>query len=106
MNSPLILSLDLHGVMDLLTERKILSVLLECGSELNGAFLAEGLVDKVALFYSRTELGQGAVPFAAGLSTPFVLEQNMRKMTRTTFGADVRVSGYLRDPWCEIAIRL
>lgn len=99
-------SLDLHGVMDLLTERKILSVLLECGSELNGAFLAEGLVDKVALFYSRTELGQGAVPFAAGLSTPFVLEQNMRKMTRTTFGADVRVSGYLRDPWCEIAIRL
>jgi diaminohydroxyphosphoribosylaminopyrimidine deaminase/5-amino-6-(5-phosphoribosylamino)uracil reductase len=92
--------------VDVLGERKILSVLLECGSELNGAFLAEGLVEKVALFYSTTELGRGAVPFAAGLGSPFVLEQEMRQMTRTTFGADVRVSGYLRDPWGEIAIRL
>jgi diaminohydroxyphosphoribosylaminopyrimidine deaminase/5-amino-6-(5-phosphoribosylamino)uracil reductase len=91
--------LDLGIVLDVLGQRKILSVLLECGSELNGAFLAQGLVDKVALFYSETELGEGAVPFAAGGATPFLLEQSMKHVTRTMFGADVRVAGYLRDSW-------
>ena len=41
-------------VLDVLGERKILSVMLECGSELNGAFLAAGLVDKVVLFCAET----------------------------------------------------
>lgn len=91
--------LDLRAVLEVLGKRKILSVLLECGSELNGAFLAEGLVDKVALFYAQTELGGGAVPFARGVGSPLLLEQTMRRMTRTMFGADARVSGYLRDPW-------
>ena len=91
--------LDLCAVLEVLGKRKILSVLLECGSELNGAFLAEGLVDKVALFYAQTELGGGAVPFARGVGSPLLLEQTMQRMTRTMFGADARVSGYLRDPW-------
>ena len=91
--------LDLRAVLEVLGKRKILSVLLECGSELNGAFLAEGLVDKVALFYAQTELGGGAVPFARGAGSPFLLEQSLRRVTRTMFGVDTRVSGYLRDPW-------
>jgi diaminohydroxyphosphoribosylaminopyrimidine deaminase/5-amino-6-(5-phosphoribosylamino)uracil reductase len=91
--------LDLEAVLDLLGQRKILSVLLECGSELNGAFLAHGLVDKVVLFCSETELGEGAVPFAAGVGLPFLLEQSMTGVTRTVFGVDACVSGYLRDPW-------
>jgi diaminohydroxyphosphoribosylaminopyrimidine deaminase/5-amino-6-(5-phosphoribosylamino)uracil reductase len=98
--------LDLAAVLDLLGERKISSLLLECGSELNGAFLAEGLVDKVVLFYSQTELGEGAVPFAAGVGTPFVLEQVMGQLTRSVFGADTSVSGYLRDPWDVIESRI
>jgi diaminohydroxyphosphoribosylaminopyrimidine deaminase/5-amino-6-(5-phosphoribosylamino)uracil reductase len=95
--------LDLGVVLDLLGQKKILSVLLECGSELNGAFLAQGLVDKVVLFRSETELGEGAVPFAAGVASPFLLEQSMKGNTRTMFGADVRVSGYLRDPWADVS---
>ena len=91
--------LDLTAVLDLLGQRKILSVLLECGSELNGAFVAEGLVDKVVLFYSQTELGEGAVPFAAGIGSPFVLEQAMKGITRNAFALDACVGGYLRDPW-------
>jgi diaminohydroxyphosphoribosylaminopyrimidine deaminase/5-amino-6-(5-phosphoribosylamino)uracil reductase len=91
--------LDLRAVLEVLGKRKILSVLLECGSELNGAFLAEGLVDKVALFYAQTKLEGGAVPFARGAGSPFLLEQSMRRVTRTMFGADARLSGYLRDPW-------
>ena len=91
--------LDLEAVLRELGRREILSVLLECGSRLNGAFLAEGLVDKVALFYAQTELGGGAVPFARGAGSPLLLEQSMRGVTRTMFGVDTRVSGTLRDPW-------
>jgi len=66
---------------------------------LNGAFLAAGLVDRVVLFYGETELGEGALPFAEGVGSPFLLEQSLKQVTRTAFGADVRVSGTLRDAW-------
>ena len=91
--------LDLGAVLSLLGKRKILSVLLECGSELNAAFLAGGLVDKAALFYAQKELGRGAVPFAAGSGPPLLLEQSMTRVKRTVFGADTCVSGTLHDPW-------
>ena len=91
--------LDLGAVLDVLGVRQILSVLLECGPELNGAFLAQGLVDKVVLFYGETELGDGALPFAAGVGSPFLLEQGLRMVSRRTFGVDACVEGYLRDPW-------
>jgi diaminohydroxyphosphoribosylaminopyrimidine deaminase/5-amino-6-(5-phosphoribosylamino)uracil reductase len=94
--------LDLGAVLDVLGDRKILSVLLECGSSLNGAFLRQRLVDRAVLFHSQKELGEGAVPFAAGISSPAVV-QEMSRVTRTTFGEDVRVSGILRDPWGETA---
>jgi diaminohydroxyphosphoribosylaminopyrimidine deaminase/5-amino-6-(5-phosphoribosylamino)uracil reductase len=90
--------LDLSAVLDVLGERKILSVLSECGSELNGAFLTQGLVDKVALFCSCKKLGEGAVPFAAGVSVGHV-EGRMERVEQTDFGTDMRVMGYLRDPW-------
>ena len=93
--------LDLGVVLDLLGERKILSVLLECGSELNGAFLKQGLVDRVVLFRSETELGEGAVQFATGVSVGEV-EEGMQRVTRTAFGADVRVSGVMRDAWGDV----
>jgi diaminohydroxyphosphoribosylaminopyrimidine deaminase/5-amino-6-(5-phosphoribosylamino)uracil reductase len=91
--------LDLGAVLDALGRRKILSLLLECGSELNGAFLTAGLVDKVVLFQSARELGAGAVPFAAGFGPPSLLEQSMTRVVRTRFGDDACVSGYLRDLW-------
>jgi diaminohydroxyphosphoribosylaminopyrimidine deaminase/5-amino-6-(5-phosphoribosylamino)uracil reductase len=94
--------LDLRAVLEVLGKRKILSVLLECGSELNAAFLAEGLVDKAALFYAPTELGDGAVPFARGAGSPLLLEQQMQGVARTMYGADACVSGTLRDPWEEL----
>jgi diaminohydroxyphosphoribosylaminopyrimidine deaminase/5-amino-6-(5-phosphoribosylamino)uracil reductase len=91
--------LNLGAVLDALGKRQILGVLVECGSQLNGAFLAEGLVDRVALFYSRVELGVGGVPFAVGVGSPFLLEQEMKAVTRREFGADACVSGILRDVW-------
>jgi len=91
--------LDLGVVLDVLSGRKILSVMLECGSELNRAFLTQGLVDKVVLFYAETKLGDGAIPFARGFGPPVLLEQEMKGIARKLFGEDVRVSGVLRDAW-------
>ena len=94
---------DLHAVLAALSARQIISVLLECGSQLNGAFLAQNLVDKVVLFHVPTALGDGAIPFAAGLASPFLLEQSLEKKSRTNFGPDICVAGTLRDPWASVS---
>ena len=91
--------LDLGVVLGVLGERKILSALLECGSELNAAFLTSGLVDKAVIFRSSRVLGEGGVPFAKGFGPVGKLEQQMRDVTRAQFGEDDCVSGVLRDAW-------
>jgi diaminohydroxyphosphoribosylaminopyrimidine deaminase/5-amino-6-(5-phosphoribosylamino)uracil reductase len=91
--------LDLHAVLAALASRQVISVLLECGSGLNASFLAQNLVDRAVLFYAPTELGEGALPFAAGFGRPAQLESILKGTTRTNFGADTCVAGTLRDPW-------
>ncbi len=91
--------LNLTEVLRMLDAERILSVLLEAGPALNGAFLAEGLVQRVVLFYAETELGEGALPFAEGVTNPFLFEQRLQRVTRRMFGADGCVSGMLNDPW-------
>ncbi|WP_128915132.1 bifunctional diaminohydroxyphosphoribosylaminopyrimidine deaminase/5-amino-6-(5-phosphoribosylamino)uracil reductase RibD [Granulicella sibirica] len=95
--------LSLEAVLDALARRTILSLLVEAGSALNGSFISQNLVDKAVLFYSETELGADAIPFAAGVGSPYLFEQRFKRITRTTFehgsGEDARVTGYLRDSW-------
>jgi diaminohydroxyphosphoribosylaminopyrimidine deaminase/5-amino-6-(5-phosphoribosylamino)uracil reductase len=91
--------LSLPAVLSTLGERNILSLLLECGSHLNGAFLRQNLVDKVVLIYAETELGDQALPFAEGIPSPYLFEQSLHRITRTTYGPDACVTGYLHDPW-------
>jgi diaminohydroxyphosphoribosylaminopyrimidine deaminase/5-amino-6-(5-phosphoribosylamino)uracil reductase len=91
--------LSLPYVLSRLGERQILSVLLEGGSQLNGAFLRQRLVEKVVLFHSQGCLGEHAIPFAEGFDSPDVIEQVLRHVTSRSLGKDRRVSGYLRDPW-------
>jgi diaminohydroxyphosphoribosylaminopyrimidine deaminase/5-amino-6-(5-phosphoribosylamino)uracil reductase len=95
--------LSLDAVLKVLAERNILSLLLECGSQLNGAFLQQNLVDKTILFYSETELGEDALPFAAGIPSPYLFEQSLQRLTRGTFETDACVTGYLHDPWAGIS---
>ncbi len=96
---PLPSPLNLGAVLNHLHEARLLSLLLETGSTLNGAFLREQLVDRVILFYSKTELGQNALPFAWGGPTSFALEQKFLHLDKRTVGADIAVSGLLQDPW-------
>ena len=79
--------------------RNILSLLLECGSHLNGAFLRQNLVDKAVLIYAETELGDQAIPFAQGVASPYLFEQSLHRTHRTTFGPDVCITGHVHDPW-------
>jgi diaminohydroxyphosphoribosylaminopyrimidine deaminase/5-amino-6-(5-phosphoribosylamino)uracil reductase len=91
--------LSLAEVLAELCRRRLLSVLVEAGAAVNGAFLTQRLVDKVALFYAETELGIGALPFAEGVASPFVLQESLSRVETAMFGTDVRVTGYLRDAW-------
>jgi diaminohydroxyphosphoribosylaminopyrimidine deaminase/5-amino-6-(5-phosphoribosylamino)uracil reductase len=91
--------LSLPAVLSTLAQRQILSLLLECGSNLNGSFLRQNLVDKAVLIYADTELGDQALPFAQGIPSPYLFEQSLHRITRTTFGPDACITGYLHDPW-------
>lgn len=103
--------LDLKAVMRELGRRKILSVLLEGGSRLNGAALAAGIVDKVILFYAPKIFGSDAAPWvivpgegrarggrgrrgarSGALKLPALSDVKVRR-----FGPDICVEGYLRD---------
>ena len=94
--------LSLPAALATLAEREVQGLLLECGSQLNGAFLMQRLVDKVVLYYAETELGEQAIPFARGVASPFLLEQTLTRVSRASFGADACVTGYLRDPWADV----
>jgi diaminohydroxyphosphoribosylaminopyrimidine deaminase/5-amino-6-(5-phosphoribosylamino)uracil reductase len=96
--------LSLPAVLSALAERDILSLLLECGSHLNGGFLRQKLVDKAVLFYAPTKLGDQAIPFAEGIASPHVLEKSLTRITRTTYGPDTCITGYLHDPWQPVSI--
>jgi diaminohydroxyphosphoribosylaminopyrimidine deaminase / 5-amino-6-(5-phosphoribosylamino)uracil reductase len=91
--------LSLLAALTILAERDLLSLLLECGSHLNGSFLRRNLVDKAVLVYAETELGDQAIPFAQGVASPYLFEQSLRRVTRTSYGPDACITGYLHDPW-------
>jgi diaminohydroxyphosphoribosylaminopyrimidine deaminase/5-amino-6-(5-phosphoribosylamino)uracil reductase len=91
--------LSLPAVLSTLADRDILSLLLECGSHLNGSFLRQNLVDKAVLIYAETELGDQAIPFAQGIPSPYLFEQSLHRTTRATYGPDACITGYLHDPW-------
>jgi diaminohydroxyphosphoribosylaminopyrimidine deaminase/5-amino-6-(5-phosphoribosylamino)uracil reductase len=91
--------LSLPAVLATLAERNLLSLLLECGSHLNGAFLTQNLVDKAVLFYSETELGAEAIPFAQGIPSPYLFQQSLSRITQTSYGPDACITGYVHDPW-------
>ncbi len=93
--------IDLIEVLAHLHAARLLSVLVEAGAGINGAFLQKSLVDQAVLFYSETELGAGAIPFAAGSAGPFALEERLIAVTKQTIGGDIRVSGLLHDPWAN-----
>jgi diaminohydroxyphosphoribosylaminopyrimidine deaminase/5-amino-6-(5-phosphoribosylamino)uracil reductase len=87
--------LDLAAVLTELGRREILSLLLEAGPSLNGAALAGGFVDKVALFYAPKIAGKSGVPLA---HAPRFDRNPLQVACTQVFGPDVYIEAYLRKP--------
>ncbi len=88
---------DLHKVLRELGKREVLHVLLEAGSELNGAALKSDIVDKVALFYAPKFMGTGGVPMAAISSSWFDKSPALEHLKATRYGPDFLLEGYFHD---------
>ena len=98
--------LDLRSALEALAQRNIIGVLVEGGSSLNGSLLREDLVDKLVLYYAESELGLDSIPFAEGIASPYVVQQQLQRMERASLphgtAEDIRITGYLHDPWTGI----
>ena len=87
---------SLERVIQRLGEMQILNAMLEAGPRLNSAALAQGIVDKLCLFYAPVLLGSDAVPLLAGHGR---IEAAVESISWKAIGEDACFEGYLRDPW-------
>jgi diaminohydroxyphosphoribosylaminopyrimidine deaminase / 5-amino-6-(5-phosphoribosylamino)uracil reductase len=88
---------DLRVVLRELGRRENLSVILEAGSELNGAMLDADFVDKMILFYAPRLLGQVTVPVARRRPRPLAKVPPLNNLTLHRFGPDFAIEGYFHD---------
>lgn len=91
---------DLDTVLKTLAAREIVSVMVEGGAIVHGAFLSRRLVDSAYLFYAPIFAGDGGVPLVAGLQVSGGKENAVRLVDITTrrFGNDWMVKGSVVYP--------
>ena len=89
---------DLSFLMKALGERKLDSVLLEGGSELNYSALEEGIVDKVNAFVAPKIIGGNTAKTpVGGLGKEFMNEAiRLSDIDIHRFGEDIMIEGYIR----------
>lgn len=89
---------NLSFLMKALGERKIDSVLLEGGSELNYAALKEGIVDKVNVFIAPKIVGGNTARTPVGGEGIAHMKEsiNLGMMDIHRFGEDIMLEGYIR----------
>jgi len=94
---------DLPTILKRLGEMEITSVMIEGGATVNWAALADGVVDKVFLYYAPKILaGTGSIPFASGAGFHHMSQAaQVKRLHLHRFGEDFAVEGYLRDPYAE-----
>ncbi len=93
---------DLRGLLKLLGEREITSVLVEGGSILLGSLFDCGLVDKVVAFIAPIIIGgEGAKTAVGGGGIDKVADSlKLERVKVDRFGEDLMVSGYIKEPSC------
>ncbi len=85
---------DLPAALDHLGKRGILSVLVEGGARVHGAFLGDGLADRVVLFLAPCIMGDGLAAVGHVSSLRQTLDEQGLEVRRA--GADLMLTGYLR----------
>lgn len=83
---------DLSALLAALAEREVVSVLLEGGPTLAGAFVAAGLVDRVVGYVAPALLGDGPAALAGTGVTTIAEAVRMRLDDVTRVGDDVRLT--------------
>ena len=88
--------LDLTAVLEELGRRRIVSVIVEGGSETAGAFIGNGLVDKATFFFApRIIGGRDAVSAVGGPGIAALNEApELRDVQLVRRGSDWEVTGY------------
>jgi diaminohydroxyphosphoribosylaminopyrimidine deaminase/5-amino-6-(5-phosphoribosylamino)uracil reductase len=88
---------DLKSVLSKLGEMGMMSLLLEGGSQLNGSFLDEGLIDKILLFLSPKLIGDPEAPgIFGGLGVASLKEAiPLKDLKVRRIGEDILLEGYL-----------
>jgi diaminohydroxyphosphoribosylaminopyrimidine deaminase/5-amino-6-(5-phosphoribosylamino)uracil reductase len=85
---------DLGALLDELGKREMLTLLVEGGGQVHGAFVAAGLADEATLFLAPKLIGAGGVPFL-GIEGPSKMADAWRLATVSTrrIGDDILVVG-------------
>lgn len=89
---------DLQAVLEELGRRRIVSLIVEGGSETAGAFIAQSLVNKVTIFYAPKIIGgRDAVPAVGGEGIALLEDApELMDVQLVRRGNDWEVTGYLR----------
>jgi diaminohydroxyphosphoribosylaminopyrimidine deaminase / 5-amino-6-(5-phosphoribosylamino)uracil reductase len=72
-------------------DHDVQSVLVEGGATVHGAFIAAGLVDRVALFLAPRLIG-GGVPIARGADLPLAKALRLGPLSTRTVGQDLLIT--------------
>jgi len=88
---------ELRAVIEELGRRQMLSVIIEGGAQVNGAALAEGVVDKVVLFYAPKMFGGGGLSMVDERFPAPAAATELREILIRRFGPDFVVEGNFPD---------
>jgi diaminohydroxyphosphoribosylaminopyrimidine deaminase/5-amino-6-(5-phosphoribosylamino)uracil reductase len=88
---------DLKSSLFKLGELGLMSLLVEGGSQINGSFLDQGLIDKIFLFLSPKLIGDPLAPGIFGGSGVASLKEtiSVKDLKVKKIGEDILVEGYL-----------
>ena len=96
----------LAQVLRYLQERQIRSVLTEGGARVNGVLFRGDLVDQAVLYQAERQIGWQGIHFAANVESPRDIVEQLTSVEKATFphgdGIDLRITGYLHDPWAGV----